>query len=124
MAYDDPPLFTLLFRVVLCEDRFVEDLQCLGIILFVSLQRDQKLDHLLQRVLANLILFCRTLGLVLYLDHGVPIADICNLLHLLVADRYQLGTCVIIHIHEVRDLLDASFRFESTDKLLIKTWQL
>ena len=76
VAYDDPPLFTLLLRVVLSEHRFVEDLQSFSIIFFISLQRYQKLNRLIQRVLANLILFRRSLSLVLDLDHGVPITDI------------------------------------------------
>ena len=109
MPHDDPPLLTLLLGVELSVHRSVEHCERLRVFLFIPLQRHDKFDRLVDLEGAYWVLLCAPLGLKLDFDQWVPIADVGELSHLFFGHRQKLAPEVVLHVHEVADLLDTGF---------------
>jgi len=120
MAHDDPPFFALLLWVVLREDRFAKHFKCLGVIIFVALERHEQLYSLFDRVFSDRVAISATRCLVFDLDHGVAVANFSELGHLVVRNRHQLVSLVVLHVHKVTDLLDAALLLQSLAHLSIE----
>jgi len=128
VAYDDPPFFKFASREILSDDRLFKVsvfLGVLGFLILVSISDD--LDNEINCISCfelAVLGSSKVREVVIEVDEGVAIADLSQLLHLLLSPGEKLLAYVVFHVHEIGDLFNSSILLEHLYRVSVESWKL